>query len=521
MNAGGATSGVRPFVHKKSAEIALRFFACLVILFVSVISIAPSESFAAPTSSPSCATGAGVGGPGSATLATTRGGNGCVVIKYFVNGTATFETFNYTGADQTWTVPTGVTNATFYLLGAGGGGVPLGTTYGSGAGGGFATGSYTVTPAQVLTIIVGQAGGGELLALVSGAGINGCYRGTATFGGGGRGGSCWPGYAYADRASSGGGRSAIRLPNATTDLVTAGGGGGGGWTGNGAAGGGVIGTSISTTVTGGTQTGGGVTTSPATNGAAYLGGNGYHQGGGGGGGCFGGGGGYSVTGGAGGSSCVSLLDNGFTREGNGVQPGASINSIASSGTTSTSAACVSGVGVGGAVSATAASTRAGDGCAVITYTSSGTTYYVTYSFTGSDQTWTVPSGVTSVDFHLIGAGGGGATAIGHGSGGGGGYARGTYAVTPGDSFTVIVGQGGGGEIGVSGTVGNCLHTRLKYGGGGQGGSCQVGPYPPGTTPYSSGGGRTAVRPPPDEYQEAEPPPKHEPPLPPPPYVAGV
>ena len=492
MNTGGATSGVLPFVRKKSAGIALRFFACLVILFVSVISIAPSESFAAPASSPSCATGVGVGGPGSATVATTRGGNGCVVIKYFVNGTATFETFNYTGADQTWTVPSGVTNATFYLLGAGGGGVPLGTG-GSGAGGGFATGSYAVTPAQVLTIIVGQAGGGELLALVSGAGINGCYRGTATFGGGGRGGSCWPGYAYADRASSGGGRSAIRLHTATTDLVTAGGGGGGGWTGNGAAGGGVVGTSISTTVTGGTQTAGGVTTSPATNGVAYLGGNGYHQGGGGGGGCFGGGGGYSVTGGAGGSSCVSLIDNGFTREGNGTQPGASINSVASSGTTSTSAACVSGVGVGGAVSATAASTRAGDGCAVITYTSSGTTYYVTYSFTGSDQTWTAPSGVTSVDFHLIGAGGGGATAIGHGSGGGGGYARGTYAVTPGDSFTVIVGQGGGGEIGASGTVGNCLHTRLKYGGGGQGGSCQVGPYPPGTTPYSSGGGRTAIR----------------------------
>ncbi|MEY3557866.1 MAG: hypothetical protein RL374_572 [Actinomycetota bacterium] len=118
MNAGGATSGVLPFVRKKSAGIALRFFACLVILFVSVISIAPSESFAAPASSPSCATGVGVGGPGSATLATTRGGNGCVVIKYSVNGSTLFETFNYTGADQTWTVPTGVTNATLYLLGA-------------------------------------------------------------------------------------------------------------------------------------------------------------------------------------------------------------------------------------------------------------------------------------------------------------------------------------------------------------------------------------------------------------------
>ena len=488
MDTGGATSGVLPFVRKKSAGIALRFFACLVILFVSVISIAPSESFAAPASSPSCATGVGVGGPGSATLATTRGGNGCVVIKYSVSGSTLFETFNYTGADQTWTVPTGVTNASFYLLGAGGGGVPLGTTYGSGAGGGFATGSYAVTPAQVLTIIVGQAGGGELLALVSGSGINGCYRGTATFGGGGRGGSCWPGYAYADRASSGGGRSAIRLPTATTDLVTAGGGGGGGWTGNGAAGGGVVGTSISTTVTGGSQTAGGVTTSPATNGAAYLGGNGYHQGGGGGGGCFGGGGGYSVTGGAGGSSCVSLLDNGSTTAGNGVQPGASINSIASSGTTSTSAACASGVGSGAAASATTSLTRAADGCAVIKYTTSGTTYYVTYSYVGSDQTWTVPSGVTSVDFHLIGAGGGGATRASGGAGGGGGYATGTYAVTTGQEFTIIVGEGGGGILGTVSS--GCYYTPATYGGGGKGGSCFGGGS---ASWYSSGGGRTAVR----------------------------
>ena len=494
MNAGGATSGVAPFACMKNAGIALRLFACLCILlsttFVSVFAGTPAKTLAAVATSPACTTGVGVGGIGSTTLATTRGGNGCVVVKYFVNGAYEYDTFNYTGADQTWTVPNGVTSATFYLLGAGGGGVPLGTTYGSGGGGGFATGSYAVTPAQVLTVVVGQAGGGVLGVLVSAN----CYRTVATYGGGGRSGSCYgAGQAFDSRGSSGGGRSAVRLSGSSTDLVTAGGGGGGGWTGNGAAGGGTVGLSVSSIVTGGTQTAGGVTTSPATNGAAYLGGNGYHQGGGGGSGCFGGGGGHWVQGGAGGSSCVSLLDNGFTREGNGVQPGASINSIASSGSTSTSPSCVSGVGVGGAVSATAASTRAGDGCVVIRYTVSGTTYYVTHFFNGSDQSWTVPSGVTTVQFHLIGAGGGGATAIGHGSGGGGGYAGGTYAVTPGDSFIVIVGQGGGGEIGASGTVGNCLHTRLKYGGGGQGGSCQVGPYPPGTTPYSSGGGRSAIR----------------------------
>ena len=36
-------------------------------------------------------------------------------------GTATTETFNYTGAAQTWTVPAGVTTATFDVYGAEGG----------------------------------------------------------------------------------------------------------------------------------------------------------------------------------------------------------------------------------------------------------------------------------------------------------------------------------------------------------------------------------------------------------------
>jgi CshA-type fibril repeat protein len=486
MNAGGAISGVLPFVRKKSAGIALRFFACIVILFVSVISIAPSESFAAPASSPSCATGVGVGGPGSATLATTRGGNGCVVIKYSVSGSTLFETFNYTGADQTWTVPTGVTNATFYLLGAGGGGVPLGTTYGSGAGGGFATGSYTVTPAQVLTVVVGEAGGGVLGALVSAN----CYRTVATYGGGGRSGSCYgSGQAFNNRGSSGGGRSAIRLPSATTDLVTAGGGGGGGWTGDGAAGGGIAGLSVTSIVTGGTQTTGGVTTSPATNGAAYLGGNGYHQGGGGGGGCFGGGGGHWVQGGAGGSSCVSVLTNGSTIAGDGTQPGASINSVASSPSTSTSPSCISGAGTGGLTTSDSA-TRGGNGCVVIQYSLSGTTYYDTFKYTGANQSWTVPSGVASVIFHALGAGGGGGRGATTANGGGGGYATGQYSVTAGTTYTVIVGQGGKRQtyaetIALSGAT---ARRNASFGGGASG--MGTNDYP---NTWASGGGRSAIR----------------------------
>ena len=48
MKAGGATLGVKPFVRMKSAGAALRLFACLAALCISVIAIAPSESFAAP-----------------------------------------------------------------------------------------------------------------------------------------------------------------------------------------------------------------------------------------------------------------------------------------------------------------------------------------------------------------------------------------------------------------------------------------------------------------------------------------
>jgi hypothetical protein len=67
----------------------------------------------AASSSPACASGVGVGGTNNGTAASTAGGNGCVVIKYVDAGVVTYETFNYTGVDQTWTVPSGVTSVIF------------------------------------------------------------------------------------------------------------------------------------------------------------------------------------------------------------------------------------------------------------------------------------------------------------------------------------------------------------------------------------------------------------------------
>jgi len=70
------------------------------------------------------------------------------------------------------------------------------------------------------------------------------------------------------------------------------------------------------------------------------------------------------------------------------------------------------------------------------------------SFTSTGTTsWTAPSGVTSVDYLVVGGGGGGGT--GYDAGGGGGGAggmvlTGTLTVIPGNSYTVTVGAGGAG-----------------------------------------------------------------------------
>ncbi len=262
--------------------------------------------------SPSCAAGVGKGGIKTATVSANKGGNGCVGISFQVGGVSSMVTFNYTGSNQSWTVPTGVTAATFYLIGAGGGG---GVSF-AGGGGGYATGSYAVTPGQTLTVIVGQGGGGANAVTRPGvSGYPGIYT-PVTYGGGGRGGSYsagWDELYY----SSGGGRSAIRLPNTSTDLATAGGGGGAAYGQCGFGGGGLIGKG---STRGGTQSAGGTGGGsgngyPGTNGAAYQGGDSRDEGGGGGGGFFGGGGGGDNTAGGGGSSYVALLTNRITNAG--------------------------------------------------------------------------------------------------------------------------------------------------------------------------------------------------------------
>ncbi len=198
--------------------------------------------------------------------------------------------FEYTGGDQSFTVPLTVTSMDVYLWGAGGGG----GLFGAGGAGAMLQGRLGVTPGEALTIIVGQAG-------------DGLNRNEAdrTYGGGGEGGAGDPLF-----NSRGGGRSAIR--RGAADIVTVGAGGGGrGVTGG--KGGIVNGYAPSSgSATGGTQTAGG-----NLGGALNLGGNSTaDNNGGGGSGYYGGGGAPGQDqAGAGGSSLFSNI---------GILPGQSV-----------------------------------------------------------------------------------------------------------------------------------------------------------------------------------------------------
>jgi hypothetical protein len=101
---------------------------------------------------------------------------------------------------------------------------------------------------------------------------------------------------------------------------------------------------------------------------------------------------------------------------------------------------------------------------------------VVQAYTGSDVSFTVPSGVSRIYVKLWGAGGGGGYRNGwtYGSpGGAGGFTHGVIATTPGEILTLIVGQGG---IRTGGSI---------YGGGA---------YKANTGSYgASGGGRSAIR----------------------------
>jgi len=105
------------------------------------------------------------------------------------------------------------------------------------------------------------------------------------------------------------------------------------------------------------------------------------------------------------------------------------------------------------------------GLAVLSPSTQAQTFTQTFSYTGSYQSFVVPSNVITLTVKLWGAGGGGA-------GGSGAFVTGDLAVTPGSTLTLLVGEGGSFGSGLASTFGG--------GGGVDGGG-------------GAGGGRTAIR----------------------------
>ena len=103
---------------------------------------------------------------------------GLATLAFAAPAAADTETFDFTGAAQTWTVPAGVTSATFDLYGAEGGKNPRPF---AAALGGRATATIAVTPGAAIQVNVG--GRGQVSP--STGGFNGGGQGLLTGGGGG------------------------------------------------------------------------------------------------------------------------------------------------------------------------------------------------------------------------------------------------------------------------------------------------------------------------------------------------
>ena len=298
--------------------------------------------------------------------------------------------FPFTGAPQTWTVPSGV--STVHV-----------TAYGAQGGGDY--GGFGAAVVADLPVTAGQ----QLIVRVGGRGS----RATGGFNGGG--GSSFAG-AGLGQGQGGGGASDISLGDVR--LVVAGGGGGsaggpdfgmGGSAGGATGEDGVDGSGIHRGGSGGTAaqagSGGGAY---AGAGAGAVGGNGGFNAGGGGGGRFGGGGG-------GGDS------SGGSAAGGG----------AGSSYAAGNATFVQGARVGdGEVDISWGGTPAPD---------SGTASGTTFAFTGAAQLYQVPAGVSSVGVRAVGAQGGtGTSRAGYGA-----DVAAKVAVTAGQVLAVLAGGRGG------------------------------------------------------------------------------
>ena len=232
------------------------------------------------------------------------------------------QTFNYTGSQQTFTVPSGVSTITIKVWGGqgGSGGYYSSATYCSTGGkGGYATGDLSVTAGNTVYVYVGGQGEGF-------ATCNTYMRSQPQkFGGWNGGGN---GYGGTYPGTGGGGASDIRYGGTSISdrKIIAGGGGGGGnaytstQLSNGGAGGGASGETMANSTQFYNRTPGSGATQSSGNSSGVGSSANQNLSGGGGGGYYGGGIGNNSTGGGGGSGYIGGVSNGSTITGNASMP---------------------------------------------------------------------------------------------------------------------------------------------------------------------------------------------------------
>ena len=397
------------------------------------------------------------------TVTFTQGAASCAPTVTMA-GAEYVASFTSTGTCS-WTVPAGVSSVRVMVVGGGGGG-GADNGGGGGAGGYLHDTGFAVTAGSPVTVTVGAGGAGSTSTQAQASNGGNSVFGSLTAVGGGGGGSI-DNTAGKDGGSAGGrasNRSGTAQAGTTTSTSAQGSNGGGTNTGYGGGGGGGKG-------------------GAGTNGGSSIGGNGgagvsnditgtatFYAGGGGG----GGNGGASGAGGSGGNG--------------GGGAGSATGAVApTAGTPNTGGG---GGGAGGAV-AGGVGANGGSGIVVVRYQGAcNASYsvdggYTVASFLGTGTcSWTVPNGVSSVEYLVVGGGGGG----GAGGGGAGGFLTnlgGTaLPVTAGNKVTVTVGAGGAAGTGqlTGGTGGNSVFGNVTALGGGGGGGA------PGRLPTNGGSG---------------------------------
>lgn len=329
-----------------------------------------------------------------------------------------------TPGTYSWIAPDGVTSISGVAVGGGGAGAKAITWWGAAGGGGGGLGwknNIPVTPGQSYVVSVG-AGGTAINGTPGGNGGTSYFNNLSTLAGyGGTGGlarDSWGTAVGGSYVGDGGGTGGSGLTGDTGNIAH-GGGGAGGYLGA-----------------------GGSTNAPGTGGG-------------------GGGGLASSTGGSGGGGGVGLFGLGDDGAANGGGGSGGSNGTSASGTNGGVGGTYGGGsgsttyeglvydGAGGAVRLMWGGNRTfpNNATQVVVENDAGVinlqNYQASFTTPGT-YSWVAPAGVTSVSVVCVGGGGAGAsTGSTSGGGGGGGLGWKNYiSVTPGSSYTIVVGQGG-------------------------------------------------------------------------------